>query len=217
MLRPRRRVDSPLRTAEAPLAAFRRLEREAVLPDPPTPEELRRLFMIDGQTRKVFHYGIEFRSIQYHGEPLKDLIKRKGSGITLRVMYDPSDVRAIAVEDPDTGEYFTVSAKDKYMPAVSFAFADTIDRKGERLPLTAKAVLLAVQAAGLVEAKGGKATRGKRREHGRRTADQVIRKSAAAPVVDAAPTAPSAPTPQVVERRRIVQAAPVSTTKRKAP
>jgi hypothetical protein len=127
----RRRVASPLRVRESPIESWKRLEQTVLLPLPPTPEELRDMFMISETTRVLHKYGVEVGGIQYNSKELESLIAELGDGQEVEVRYDPSDVREIAVLNPKSRTHFSVPAKDPTLLAVGFEEAKILRRKSE--------------------------------------------------------------------------------------
>lgn len=130
-MRPKRRIQSALRSPEAPAACWRRLAARVFIPEPPTSAELRQMFMISTEARRLHRYGIELSGIQYASEALAALWAKLGERQTVEVRFDPSDVREIAVLDPSTGIHFPVPCKDPDMPAISFAEAKELRRPTE--------------------------------------------------------------------------------------
>jgi putative transposase len=127
----RRRVASPLRTPESPIECWKRLERQVLIPLPPTPQELRDLFMVSETTRVRHKYGVEVGGFQFHSKELENLIADLGDGQQVEVRYDPSDAREIAVLNPKTHTHFFVPSKDTTLLAVGFAEAKLLRRKSE--------------------------------------------------------------------------------------
>lgn len=130
-MRSKRRIQSALRSPEAPAACWRRLAARVFIPEPPTPAELRQMFMISTESRRLHRYGIELSGLQYASEALAALWAKLGDRQTVEVRFDPSDVREIAVFDPSTGTHFPVPCKDPDMPAISFAEAKEMRRPTE--------------------------------------------------------------------------------------
>jgi hypothetical protein len=127
----RRRVASPLRVRETPIESWKRLEQTVLLPLPPTPEELRDMFMVSETTRVLHKYGVEVGGIQYYSKELETLIAELGDGQEVEVRYDPSDVREIAVLNPKCRTHFSVPAKDTTLLAIGFEEAKILRRKSE--------------------------------------------------------------------------------------
>lgn len=117
---PRRRVQSTLRSKESPSACWMRLSDEYLVPEAPSPRELREMFLAGSSTRKLHRYGIEFEAIQYSSPDLRALFKEIGPGNTLEIRYDPTDIREIAVLNPLSREHMMVPAKEQDLPAISF-------------------------------------------------------------------------------------------------
>lgn len=130
---PKRRVQSALRTKEAPAVCWRRLAASGLVPEPPTPAELRQMFMLSIGYRRLHRYGIELHGLMYASDQLAAMWAKLGERQTVEVRYDPSDVREIAVFDPSTGVHFAVPCKDPDMPAISFAELKEYRRPTEAL------------------------------------------------------------------------------------
>lgn len=124
--RPRRRVQSALRSKEAPAICWERLARTCFLPDPPTPAELRNMFMLRTAVKTLHRYGIELHGVAYASDELAQLRDRIGDSQKIEVRYDPFDIREICVIDPLTKYAFPVACKDPDLPAISFADARAI-------------------------------------------------------------------------------------------
>lgn len=118
--RSQRRIQSALRTREAPWACWTRLQEDHLVPEPPTPMELKEMFFAGAATRKLHRYGIEFEGIQFSSTELRKLFKEIGSNQVLEIRYDPTSILEIAVQNPLSGEYFIVGAKHTELPAISF-------------------------------------------------------------------------------------------------
>ncbi|MCD9147192.1 MULTISPECIES: Mu transposase C-terminal domain-containing protein [Rhodobacterales] len=116
----RKRIQSALRTREAPYDCWQRLAEEHLIIEPPSRHQLRQMFYLRKGTRKVQRYGIEYEKIQYSSPELREYVKSVGPGQLVDISIDPTDIREIAVSDPTTGHTFFVSAKDPDMPAITF-------------------------------------------------------------------------------------------------
>lgn len=143
---PRRRIQSVFRTRESPIEAWKRLEQDYFIPEPPSLRDLRDMFYSKRVYRKLHRYGLEVFGIQYSSEQLR-YMKKTGSISEVDVWLDPTDIREIAVENPFSGEPIYVPTKDPDMPAISFEELKTIRKK--MLPdaseeISAKAILAAL-------------------------------------------------------------------------
>lgn len=118
--RPRRKVQDVFLRGETPSAAWERLAREHIVPDPPTKEELDRILMVRTDTRVLRHYGIEFSGMQYHSDELAQLYRRIGPKRKVTIRYSPLDIRAIQVVDPHTGLPIAANNKVEGLAAISF-------------------------------------------------------------------------------------------------
>ncbi|WP_425046495.1 Mu transposase C-terminal domain-containing protein [Primorskyibacter sp. S87] len=117
---PRRRVQNVLRTIECPMQSWKRTSLECFLPLPPTPHQLREMFMVQAATRSAQRYGIPYRGVTYHSPELASYLKRVGVPTEVDIRIDPNDIREIAVLDYLSGEHFFVPAKYEECPALSF-------------------------------------------------------------------------------------------------
>lgn len=147
----RRRIQSPLRSNESPIDCWKRLAQQVLLPDPPTPEEMRAIFMVTGETRVLQKYGIEVGGVQYSSGELMALLATIGPKQRVEVRYDPADVREIAVLNPLTNQHFSVPAKETEVLAVGFQELrlrrqKAQKQKDEDLAARATAVWLAEEA-----------------------------------------------------------------------
>ena len=116
----RRRIQNPIKTKETPYEAWCRLSEEQLVPEPPTPQEIKQIFFAGEARRKLHHYGVEFQGLQYFGRGTGELIDKYGPGITLDVRYDPSDIRSILVKYEGEDTYWETPAKVPDLPAISF-------------------------------------------------------------------------------------------------
>jgi transposase InsO family protein len=196
----RRRVASPLRVRESPIESWKRLEQTVLLPLPPTPEELRDMFMISETTRVLHKYGVEVGGFQYYSKDLEALIAELGDGQEVEVRYDPSDAREIAVLNPKTRTHFPVRSKDPTLLAVGFEEAKTLRRKSEaqkRSDRRAGALVydLALESDRIRQAKGGKTNKksslkqARAEEQTRLRHQEILDRSAQPPSVNPAMTA----------------------------
>ncbi|TMV05673.1 DDE-type integrase/transposase/recombinase [Ruegeria sediminis] len=128
----RRKIQSPLRSNESPIDCWNRLAAQALLPDPPTPEEMRAMFMVSGETRVLQKYGIEVGGIQYNSDELMALLAGIGPKQRVEVQYDPADIREIAVLNPLTNQHFPVPAKETEVLAVGFQEARLRRKKTQK-------------------------------------------------------------------------------------
>ncbi len=205
----RRIIHSPLRRAESPAESWKRLNGELILPA--APENIREIFMVEKSIRKVQHYGIEVGGVHFHCDELRDLIKRLGRKTAVEIRYDPSDIRAIAVLDPDTGKHFQVTAKSEDVLAVSFADAQKMREPTEEAKLAdagarATAGQIAINAQKAVESEGRskvtslKSARAK--EKLRQKHQEILDKSKHPPGVNpSALTHVNQPTPKLAVKR----------------
>jgi putative transposase len=155
----RRRIQSPLRSNESPIDCWQRVSQQALLPDPPTPEEMRAIFMVTGETRVLQKYGIEVGGIQYNSGELMELMASIGPKQTVEVQYDPADIREIAVLNPLSNQHFSVSAKEAEVLAIGFQEVrlrrkKTQKQKDEDLAARATAVGLAEEADLIMRDRG---------------------------------------------------------------
>tara|TARA_R110002110_G_scaffold15091_5_gene68610 strand:- start:174 stop:803 length:630 start_codon:yes stop_codon:yes gene_type:complete len=146
-----------MRQAKSPLESWKQLECEMLLPA--APEDIREMFMVEKTVRKVQHYGIEVFGVHYHSDALSDLIQRIGRKTSVEVRYDPSDIREIAVLDPNTGLHFPVAAKSEDVLAVSYTDAKKLrepSKDASRADASARATAaqLAINAQKLAECRG---------------------------------------------------------------
>jgi putative transposase len=153
----RRAIHSPMRQAKSPLQSWKQLECEMLLPA--APEDIREMFMVEKTVRKVQHYGIEVLGVHFHSNALRDLIQRIGRKTSVEVRYDPSDIREIAVLDPETGLHFPVAAKSEDVLAVSYADAKKLrepskDAMCADASARATAAQIAINAQKLAESRG---------------------------------------------------------------
>ena len=116
----RRRIQSAIRTKESPWHAWERLEKENLLPEPPSMSQIVELFFCDRRTRRLHKYGVEVEKIQYSNELLQSLLRTQNVR-EVEVLLDPMDIRSIRVVHPLTGETFAVKSKLEDLPAISFA------------------------------------------------------------------------------------------------
>lgn len=155
----RRRIQSPLRSNESPIDCWQRVSQQALLPDPPTPEEMRAIFMVTGETRVLQKYGIEVGGIQYNSGELMELMASIGPKQTVEVQYDPADIREIAVLNPLSNQHFSVPAKEAEVLAIGFQEVrlrrkKTQKQKDEDLAARATAVGLAEEADLIMRDRG---------------------------------------------------------------
>lgn len=158
----RRRIQSPLRSNESPIDCWLRVSQKALLPDTPTPDEMRAIFMVTGETRVLQKYGIEVGGIQYNSGELMELLATIGPKQTVEIQYDPADIREIAVLNPQSNQHFSVPAKETEVLAIGFQEVrlrkkKTQKQKDEDLAARAKAFDLA-EEADLIMRKRGKGT-----------------------------------------------------------
>jgi len=158
----RRRIQSPLRSNESPIDCWQRVAHQVLLPDTPTPEELRAIFMVSGETRVLQKYGIEVGGIQFNSNELMALLADIGPKQRLEVQYDPADIREIAVLNPLSNQHFSVPAKETEVLAIGFQEIrlrrkKTQKQKDEDLAARATAVGLA-EEADLIMRNRGKGT-----------------------------------------------------------
>lgn len=116
----RRRIQSALLTDESPYSAWRRLSNDDLVPEPPTPQEIKQMFFAGTARRKLFHYGVEYERIQYFDRGVRELLDKYGPGITVDVRFDPTDIRTILIRHPSEESFFEINAKDPEIPALSF-------------------------------------------------------------------------------------------------
>ena len=117
--RPRRRIQTALRTTESPLAAWKRLETDNFLPEPPSESELADVLFYETRVRKVHRYGIEIDSMQYWSVDL-DYLSRSKNVTDVEVRIDPTDIRAVRIVNPFNHETFLAWNKEEGLPAISF-------------------------------------------------------------------------------------------------
>lgn len=116
---PRDRVASGLKKPKAPAECWTELQTQCLLPPPPTPEEIRRLIMVEREVRTLQLDGIQFETVKFHSARLKSLIEHIGTGKSVQIFANLDDLREIDVIDPLTNERFTVPAKQKFVAPVS--------------------------------------------------------------------------------------------------
>lgn len=188
---PRRRVQSPLRSAQSPLDCWQDCAQRMYLPEPPTPEALLRIFMVKGEVRALHRYGIELHGVQYAGSALTDMLSRVGPGCQVEVRFDPTDIRAIAVLDPDSGHHVPVPAKAEGLPALSFAELQRLRKQTAVDPNTVagvRSLITDLACAHQEPSAGGRKTRASLRENRRseralRSGAKLLAKSGTAPGV----------------------------------
>lgn len=117
---PRRRVQDIYKRGETPSSAWDRLAEEHIVPEPPSLDEHQAALMIRSETRTLWHYGIEFETMNYHSEDLARLYRRIGPNQRVEIRYAPLDAREILVVDPHTGELVRASNKAKDLAALSY-------------------------------------------------------------------------------------------------
>ncbi|NOD90506.1 MULTISPECIES: Mu transposase C-terminal domain-containing protein [unclassified Ruegeria] len=117
---PRRKVQDIFKRGETPSAAWDRLADEHIVPEPPSLDEHHAALMIQSESRTLWHYGIEFESMQYNSEDLARLYRRLGPRQRVEIRYAPLDAREILVVDPHTGELVRASNKAKDLAALSY-------------------------------------------------------------------------------------------------
>lgn len=114
----RRRIHSIYRMSESPTEAWKRLEQEFLVPEPPSKRELRQIFFAKRVSRKLHHYGIEVDGIQYHSADLSYLSRILGTS-EVEVWRDVTDIRTIGVTNPKSNELLFVGTKDPECPPLS--------------------------------------------------------------------------------------------------
>jgi hypothetical protein len=119
-VKPQRRIHSAVRTVESPMKCFERLTQDYFVPDPPTPDEINKLFFGGRASRTLHRYGIEFNRIQYSSTTLRHLCKEIGAGQELDIRFDPTDIRTIAAMNPLSKEWLFIGAKEAEIPRISF-------------------------------------------------------------------------------------------------
>lgn len=145
---PRRRIQSAIGSSEAPIQAWKRLSKNQWISDPPTPTEVREMFMVQVVKRKAQRDGLQYKNIKYSSEALRDYISRMGPGIEVDLRINPHDIREIAVFDQGRMKHFYVRAKDENCPAISFAELDRIRKEldtSKTDELHAQAILAAMK------------------------------------------------------------------------
>ncbi|MCW3784703.1 Mu transposase C-terminal domain-containing protein [Defluviimonas salinarum] len=185
---PRRRIQSVFRRRESPIEAWRRMEEEFFIPEPPSLNELRDMFYRQKVTRRLHRYGIELNGIQYSSEALRYIQKTQGAS-EVDVWLNPTDIREIAVINPISREAIYVPAKDPEMPAISTEELKRIRRSLKIDPseeLSAERILAALvgkyhRAAGRANTPQRKALEKARAD--RRDAD-ILSRSMERPAVD---------------------------------
>uniref|UniRef100_E1T3X8 Integrase catalytic region n=1 Tax=Burkholderia sp. (strain CCGE1003) TaxID=640512 RepID=E1T3X8_BURSG len=76
---------------------------------PANREEITAHFGISA-TRSLRHDGILLNGLRYADDALLPIMKTYGEGVSVNVLYDPDDLAAILVRDPDAAEYIKVPA-----------------------------------------------------------------------------------------------------------
>ena len=206
-------IHSPLRVPESPTDSWNRLV-QGMARMPIGPEEIAQIFMAEEEGRKLQHYGIDVRGVQYHSPELKELISTLGRKATVGVRYDPTDIRAIAVihdvaaiENP-----LIVPAKSKEIAPISYDDVKRIktlspEAKKKDRKARATAYDIASAAQKLAEERGtGKISNvreAKKKERMRQKAAEMKERASTPPLQPTSAMASvNQPTPRMPVRRR---------------
>ena len=209
----RRLIHSPLRVAETPTDSWNRMT-SGIAKLPLQPTEVHQIFMVEEANRKLQHYGLDVRGVQYFSNELGELISAVGRKANVTVRFDPTDIRAISVVHNQKGisSPMIVPAKSEDVAAVGFDDVRRIKKPGEKarskdLAARATAADFALQAQALAEERGKgkmssmKRARAKAREH--QKIKEIVDRSAVPPLqtTSAVEKANQPPTRMPVRRR----------------
>ncbi|MDD9746941.1 Mu transposase C-terminal domain-containing protein, partial [Marinovum sp. PR37] len=209
----RRLIHSPLRVPESPTDSWNRL-MQGIPRLPLGPEEIAQIFMVEEGGRKLQHYGIDVRGVQYHSKGLGELVSTLGRKATVDVRYDPTDIRAIAVVHDVEGieNPLIVPAKSEDIAPISFDDVKRIkslspEAKEQDLEARSKMYDIALAAQKLAEGRGkGKISnvrKLRRKEVLRQKAAEMKARAATTPLQStSAKSSVNQPTPRLAVRRR---------------
>ncbi|WP_135502907.1 Mu transposase C-terminal domain-containing protein [Roseovarius aestuariivivens] len=209
----RRMIHSPLRVAESPADSWTRLAK-GIAHLPLQPEEVHQIFMVEETTRRLQHYGIDVRNVQYFSDELGELISTVGRKAPVNVRFDPNDIRAIAVVHDQVGipSPMIVPAKSKDVLPIGFDDVSRIKKPGEEaksedLAARASAADLAQHAQELAEQrdKGKRSSlkRARQKERTRQKTTQMVEQAKTPPLQPfSAVNTINQPTPRMPVRRR---------------
>lgn len=209
----RRLIHSPLRVPESPTDSWKRLV-QGMARLPIGPEEIAQIFMVEEEGRKLQHYGIDLRGVQYHSPGLKELISTLGRKATVDVRYDPTDIRAIAVihDVAEIENPLIVPAKSKEIAPISFDDVKRIktlspEAKKQDRKARSKAYDIASAAQKLAEDRGtGKISNvreAKKKERMRQKTAEMKERARTPPLQQTSAMASvNQPTPRMPVRRR---------------
>lgn len=209
----RRLIHSPLRVPESPTESWNRLMRG--MPRLPIgPEEVAQIFMAEEAGRKLQHYGIDVRGVQYHSPKLGELISTLGRKATVDVRYDPTDIRAVAVIHDVEGieNPLIVPAKSKDIAPISFDDVKRIktlspEAKEQDLEARSQMYDITLAAQKLAEGRGkgqiSNVREAKKKERMRQKAAEMNQRAQTPPLQPtSAKASVNQPTPRMPVRRR---------------
>lgn len=129
----RRQIHSPLRVAETPTDSWNRMT-SGIAKLPLQPDEVHQIFMVEETNRKLQHYGLDVRGVQYFSDELGELISAIGRKATVNVRFDPTDIREIGVIHNWEGipSPLIVPAKSEDVLHVGFDEVRRINTPGKR-------------------------------------------------------------------------------------
>jgi len=209
----RRLIHSPLRVPESPQDSWNRLVGR-MAQFPLGPEEIARIFMAEEGSRKLQHYGLDVRGVQYHSKELGKVYSILGRKAVVDVRYDPGDIRAISVVHMAEGvpSPLIVPAKSKDIAPIGFDAVKKIKTlspaaKEQDLEARSKMFDLAVVSQKLAEDRGtdkASKTRKARKQAQIQKRAKDMKQKAAKPVCQpaSARTAVNQSSPRMPVRRR---------------